>query len=77
VNIGGGAPVNLMEFIDSVEKCLGMSTKRNMMEMQKGDVPATFASPDLLLRLTGRKPSTPIETGVRAFVDWYRQYYQL
>jgi UDP-glucuronate 4-epimerase len=77
VNIGGGTPVNLMDYIDIVEKCLGMPAKCNMMEMQKGDVPATFASPDLLLRLTGRKPGTPIETGVRAFVDWYREYYKV
>jgi nucleoside-diphosphate-sugar epimerase len=45
------------------------------VEMHKGDVPATFASPDLLERLIGYKPSTGIELGVKAFVDWYRGYY--
>ncbi|MDQ0472343.1 NAD-dependent epimerase/dehydratase family protein [Labrys wisconsinensis] len=76
VNIGGGQPVGLMDYIDAVETSLGLAIRRNMLPMQQGDVPATFAAPDLLLALTGQKPETSIETGVRAFVDWYRDYYR-
>jgi UDP-glucuronate 4-epimerase len=75
VNIGGGRPVGLLDFIDAVERSLGAPVKRRLLEMQKGDVPATFASPDLLERLIGYKPSTGIEEGVKAFVEWYRGFY--
>lgn len=71
VNIGGGQPVSLMDFVETVEKALGKPAQRNMLPMQKGDVPRTFASPDLLAALTGYKPDTTLETGVRAFVEWY------
>ncbi|MBZ9794031.1 NAD-dependent epimerase/dehydratase family protein, partial [Rhizobium sp. 3T7] len=60
VNIGGGQPENLMTFVETVEKALGQSAKRQMLPMQKGDVPRTFASPDLLLALTGYKPETTL-----------------
>jgi len=76
VNIGSGAPVDLLEFIAAIEKKLGRSAKRNMLPMQPGDVPATFAGVDLLQSLTGYRPSTPIGTGVGAFVDWYKAYYR-
>jgi UDP-glucuronate 4-epimerase len=74
VNIGGGQPAGLLEFIETIETIMGKPAKRKMLPMQKGDVPRTFASPDLLVALTGRKPETSIADGVRAFVDWYRQH---
>ena len=75
VNIGGGQPVGLMPFIEAIERALGAPLQKRMLPMQKGDVPATFAAPDLLRRLTGYVPATDVETGVRAFVDWYRDFY--
>jgi UDP-glucuronate 4-epimerase len=75
VNIGGGQPVGLVDFIGAVETSLGMPIQRIMREMQKGDVPITFASPELLEKLTGYTPSTRIDAGVKAFVEWYRGYY--
>jgi UDP-glucuronate 4-epimerase len=71
VNIGGGQPVNLMDFVETVEEALAKPAQRKMLPMQKGDVPRTFASPDLLASLTGYKPDTTLETGVEAFVEWY------
>ncbi len=75
VNIGNGAPVRLLDFIEAIEAATGKPAIKNMMEMQPGDVPATWAKADLLKALTGYAPSTDIQTGVRAFVDWYRDYY--
>lgn len=75
VNIGRGKPVSLIAFIEEIEKAVGKPSIRNYLPMQPGDVPATFAAADLLEELTGYRPSTPIEAGVRAFVDWYRWYY--
>lgn len=74
VNIGRGAPVRLLDFIETIEKTLGKSAIRNYLDMQKGDVPRTFASADLLERLTGYRPQTSLDEGVRALVDWYRDY---
>jgi UDP-glucuronate 4-epimerase len=75
VNIAGNAPVQLMDYIDEIERSLGMPVKRNLIEMQKGDVPATSGTGDLLHALTGYKPATPVSVGVDAFVKWYRGYY--
>jgi UDP-glucuronate 4-epimerase len=75
LNIGGGRPVGLLDYIDAVERSLRLPVQRRFLEMQKGDVAATFASPDLLERLIAYKPSTGIEVGVKAFVNWYRGYY--
>ena len=75
VNIGGGQPVGLLDFIDAVEASLGLPVQRKMTQMQKGDVPVTFAAPELLEKLTGYRPSTRIDAGVKAFVEWYRGYY--
>lgn len=75
VNVGGGAPSNLMDFIGELEKALGQVAKKIFLPMQDGDVRATFASADLLERLTGYKPSTPISVGVPAFVTWYREHF--
>ncbi|MDR7027144.1 NAD-dependent epimerase/dehydratase family protein [Rhizobium rosettiformans] len=71
VNIGGGQPENLMDFVELVEKALGQPAIRKMLPMQKGDVPRTYAAPDLLQALTGYTPSTRLEDGVKAFVEWY------
>lgn len=76
VNIGAGHPVALDDFVAAVEKATGQTAKRNYMEMQKGDVPVTFANTDLLFDLTGYRPTTPLAQGVAAFVDWYRNYFQ-
>lgn len=72
VNIGGGQPVELMRFVEIIESVLGRPAIRKMLPMQQGDVPRTYAAPDLLQALTGFKPETRLEDGVRHFVDWYR-----
>lgn len=75
INLGGGTPVSLMAFVEAVEAAVGKPAVRNYMEMQKGDVPVTFASAAMLVRLTGYKPDTPVAEGVRRFVQWYRGFY--
>ncbi len=72
VNIGGGQPVELMRFVETVEAAVGRPAIRRMLPMQQGDVPRTFAAPDLLKALTGFTPSISVEEGVKRFVDWYR-----
>lgn len=74
VNIAGGHPTELLDLIGAIERTLGKPAKRTMLPMQPGDVPRTHASSDLLYALTGFRPDTPVEVGVRAFVDWYRAY---
>jgi len=74
VNIGGGHPVKLLDFIEAIERRLGKPAIRNYMPMQKGDVPKTFADASLLEALTGYRPSTTVEQGVDAFCDWYLEY---
>lgn len=74
VNIGGGTPTPLMDYIAALEKALGMTAKKNFLPMQAGDVPATEASPALLRALTGRVPTTSVEQGVAEFVRWYREH---
>lgn len=74
VNIGGGQPVGLLDFIEVIESAMGKPAKRKMLPMQQGDVPRTYASPDLLVALTGRKPETGVDTGVRRFVEWYLEH---
>ncbi|HEV7288002.1 NAD-dependent epimerase/dehydratase family protein [Sphingomonas sp.] len=74
VNIGGGTPTPLMDYIAALEKALGMTAKKNFLPMQAGDVPATEASPELLRALTGRVPATTVEKGVAEFVRWYREH---
>ncbi len=75
VNVGGGQPVGLLAFIDVIEQELGLKALRNMMPMQKGDVRETVASSELLELLTGYKPTTGVEEGLKAFVAWYRRFY--
>ncbi|MFC3060264.1 NAD-dependent epimerase/dehydratase family protein [Paenirhodobacter populi] len=77
VNIGNGAPVRLMDFIRAVEAATGRSAVLNMLPMQAGDVPATWADGTLLNRLTGYHPQTGISEGVGHFVTWYRDYYDI
>jgi UDP-glucuronate 4-epimerase len=77
VNIGNGSPVGLEDFIAVVELAVGRKAVRRLLPIQPGDVPATFASTAALEALTGFKPSTPVAAGVRAFVEWYRDYYRV
>lgn len=76
VNIGNSQPVQLLDFIDRIEQCLGKKAVRNYMDMQPGDVPASWADASLLSELTGYRPRTKVEEGIAAFVDWFRDYYQ-
>ncbi len=75
-NIGNNNPVQLMAFIETIEKALGKKADKQMLEMQPGDVPATYADIDDLTADVGFKPATPLEVGVREFVQWYRKYYR-
>ena len=74
-NIGNGQPVELLRFIEVIENVLGRSARRNLLPMQPGDVAATFADVEPLVRDFGYRPQTTIETGIARFVDWYRDYY--
>jgi UDP-glucuronate 4-epimerase len=76
-NIGNNNPVELMHFIEVLEDCIGKKAEKNMLPMQAGDVPATYADVDDLVRDAGFKPVTTIEEGIRKFVEWYREYYEL
>lgn len=76
-NIGNNEPVELMYLIETLEKCLGMTAAKNMLPMQMGDVPATYANVDDLIRDVGFKPATPIEVGIERFVNWYREYHKV
>jgi UDP-glucuronate 4-epimerase len=76
-NIGNHEPVELMRLIGILEGCLGQQAHKNMLPMQPGDVPATFADIEDLRRDVGFQPRTSIEEGVRRFVEWYREYYQV
>lgn len=74
-NIGNNNPVELMEFISAIEKVLGRKAKKEFLDLQPGDVPATYADIDDLVKDVGFKPKTPIETGIKHFVSWYKEYY--
>lgn len=75
VNIGAGQPAKLTDLIDEIEGALGIEAVRVLKPLPPGDVVRTFANADLLLGITGQKPSTPLSVGVPAFVKWYRQHY--
>ena len=77
VNIGNGQKVRLMDFIEAIEQATGKQAMRNFLPMQTGDVPATWADASLLSRLTGGCPATDVHDGIRAFVSWYRGFYQV
>jgi UDP-glucuronate 4-epimerase len=74
-NIGNSHPVQLARYIEVLEGCLGRKAERNLLPLQPGDVPDTSADVAELTRDTGYRPDTPIETGIRRFVEWYRGYY--
>ncbi|WMW64282.1 NAD-dependent epimerase [Nitratidesulfovibrio liaohensis] len=76
-NIGNNNAVELGRFIEILEDCLGRKAVRNLMPMQPGDVEATYADVDDLIRDTGFKPHTPLEQGIEAFVRWFRDYYRM
>ena len=75
VNIGNSRTVRLMDFVEAIEAALDKPAIRNLMPMQKGDVPATWADASLLHRLTGYRPETDISDGIDQFVTWFRDYY--
>jgi UDP-glucuronate 4-epimerase len=77
VNIGNSDKVRLLDFIEAIETTLGKKAERNMMPMQMGDVPATWADASLLRRLTGYAPQTDYRDGIARFVAWYRDYYDI
>ena len=76
-NIGNNQPVELMHMIRTLEQTLGKEARKNFLPMQPGDVPATCADVDDLMRDVGFRPSTPIEVGIQRFVDWYRDYHKV
>jgi UDP-glucuronate 4-epimerase len=74
-NIGSNRPVPLMRYIEVLEEYLGRKAEKVMRPLQPGDVPDTFADVDELVTDVGYKPATPVETGIRSFVAWFRDYY--
>ena len=74
-NIGNNNPVELLEFIEEIEKALGREAQKEFLDLQPGDVPATYADVDDLMQDVGFKPETSIATGIRRFIDWYQDYY--
>jgi UDP-glucuronate 4-epimerase len=76
-NIGNNQPVELMRYIEVLEDCLGKKSEKILLPMQPGDVPDTYADVAALTEDVGYKPDTPIEVGVKRFVEWYRSYYQV
>jgi UDP-glucuronate 4-epimerase len=76
-NIGNQQPVELMRYIEVIEECIGREAKKNLLPMQPGDVPDTWADTEDLAADVGYQPSTPIEVGVRRFVDWYLDHYKI
>jgi UDP-glucuronate 4-epimerase len=76
-NIGNSEPVELSRYIEVIEDCLGLTAKKNLLPMQPGDVPDTYADVSALVEDVAYRPSTPIETGVKRFVEWYRDFYHV
>jgi UDP-glucuronate 4-epimerase len=76
-NIGNNSPVQLISFIEAIEEKLGKKAVKNMLPLQAGDVPETFADVADLIREVDFKPSTPIEVGIGKFIDWYVEYYKV
>ena len=74
-NIGSNRPIQLSRYIEVLEDCLGMKAEKNLLPLQPGDVPDTYADVTALVDDMGYKPETPIEVGVQNFVEWYRTYY--
>ncbi|MCC6134514.1 MAG: NAD-dependent epimerase [Candidatus Contendobacter sp.] len=76
-NIGSHRPVELLRYIEVLEQCLGRTAIKNLLPMQPGDVPDTYADVEALEREVGYRPVTPVEEGVTRFVAWYREYYRV
>lgn len=76
-NIGNHQPVELMTLIELLERILGKTAKKQFLDMQPGDVPATNADVDDLMEAVGFRPQTPLETGVTRFLEWFRSYYEI
>ena len=74
-NIGNNEPVQLMEFIQTIEHAVGKKAEKTMLPMQDGDVVATYANIDSLYEAVGFKPATPLKEGIQKFVDWYKSYH--
>jgi UDP-glucuronate 4-epimerase len=74
-NIGNNSPVELSTFIAEIENAIGKQAQKNYMDLQPGDVPATYADVDDLMRDVGFKPATPLATGIKRFIEWYKSYY--
>lgn len=75
-NIGNNRPVELMHYIDVLERCLGKRAEKNLLPLQTGDVPDTWADAEDLVRDVGYRPVTPVEEGIKRFVEWYLEYYK-
>lgn len=76
-NIGAQTPVHLLSYIETLEKALGKEAEKDLLPLQQGDVPDTFADVEALVNDTGYRPTTTIETGINNFVEWYRDYYKV
>lgn len=76
-NIGNNAPVELNHFIKTIEDTLGKEARKEFLDLQPGDVPATYADVDDLIQDVGFKPQTPIESGIKQFIEWYKNYYKI
>jgi len=76
-NVGNSRPVKLLDFIEAIEDALGKRAVKNFLPMQPGDVPATWADVVDLAADFGYQPSTPVEEGIRRFVEWYKKYYKI
>ncbi len=76
-NIGSNKPIELLRYIELIEERLGMTAEKNLLPLQPGDVPDTYANVDSLMQDVGYKPTTPIEVGIARFIDWYRDYYRV
>jgi len=76
-NIGNSSPVELMDFIEAIEKALGKKAKKNMLPIQPGDVPATWAEVSDLVEDLDYQPNTPIQDGIERFITWYKEFYTL
>jgi len=74
-NIGNQTPVSLLRYIEVLEQCLGRKAQKNLLPMQLGDLPDTWADVEALTKDVGYRPDTDLETGVKQFVEWYLAYY--
>lgn len=76
-NIGSNNPVELLRYVEILEDCLGRKATKNLLPLQLGDVPETYANVDALIRDVDYQPTTPVEVGIERFVRWYRDYYKV